>query len=182
MESLNSRTFPLLMQANPSQMNGSENANEIDTRYRIASPAIGATPSTTLASVRDSGEYSVYATANGIARPQPKRSSTVSTFGSNRSSQPTPTPLSSMKKRNATSAATSSTNGRLNKIIADLYLLAGRTGDAVQWYRVANRSSRPKKRLMMVDHSAQVHRVSTPSQRSSRRRMERIRHRRDVRR
>lgn len=131
MESLNSRTFPLLMQANPAQLNGSQN-NTIDPRFRVASPAIGVTPSNTLSSIRDSGgDYGIYATPNGIARPSPKRSSTVSTFGSNRSSQPTPTP---MKKRNQASTVASTNNGRLNKIIADLFLLAGRTSEAVQWF------------------------------------------------
>lgn len=133
MESLNTRTLPLLMLANPSQPNGSDNGGT-DPRYRVASPGIGMANSTSLASFRDSGDYGVYATTNGIARPQPKRSSTISTLGSNRSSQTTPTPLSSMKKRNQPSTAGPNSNGRLNKIIADLYLLAGRTGDAVQWY------------------------------------------------
>lgn len=72
------------------------------------------------------------ADAGRLDKPLPKRSSTMSNFqtmSNGRSSLAAP---SASKKRSSVGGPTPS--GRLNKVIADLYLLSGRTSDAVQWW------------------------------------------------
>lgn len=80
-----------------------------------------------ISSMRDSMDT----VSNGI-RPHPHRATTG-----------TPTPSASgltavnsspASKKRTTTYMSATSNGRLGKIVADMYLLSGRTSDAVQWY------------------------------------------------
>ncbi|KAG8890406.1 hypothetical protein FRB99_003869, partial [Tulasnella sp. 403] len=73
---------------------------------------------------RNSGDFSQ---SNGL-RPTPKRSGTTSSARSSLAPAPVNT-----KKRISIGLA-SGASGRAYKLVADLFLLAGRTSDAVQWY------------------------------------------------
>ncbi|KAG8935684.1 hypothetical protein FRC02_006960 [Tulasnella sp. 418] len=83
-------------------------------------------------SARNSADLSLHPT-NGV-RPLPKRSSTIMAITQPKSSL---SPPSSVAKKRMSTPGSLTASGRLYKILADLYLLAGRTADAVQWYMEA---------------------------------------------
>ncbi|KAG9008552.1 hypothetical protein FRB93_006471 [Tulasnella sp. JGI-2019a] len=126
LEALNGRLFPMLAQA------GETNGTDImDPQHRVSSPAIITSSSFgALSAIREPGNTGSPPALNGAGRPQVKRSSTISAL--NRTSIINPRPGTATKR--ATILATSNSTGRLNKIMGDLYLLSGRTADAVQWY------------------------------------------------
>ncbi|KAG8925375.1 hypothetical protein FRC01_010290 [Tulasnella sp. 417] len=70
--------------------------------------------------------------SNGI-RPHPHRATTGMTPSPSGSALTAVNSSPASKKRTTTYMSATS-NGRLGKIVADLYLLSGRTSDAVQWY------------------------------------------------
>ncbi|KAG8861203.1 hypothetical protein FRB96_003153 [Tulasnella sp. 330] len=126
LEALNNRMFPVLAQS--SVANGTD---IFDPRNRSSSPAISATSSfSALSSLRESSNMGSPPSLNGAIWPTPKRSSTVGQL--NRVSMINSRPGTATKK--TVSTGPSSSTGRLSKIMGDLYLLAGRTADAVQWY------------------------------------------------
>ncbi|KAG8877259.1 hypothetical protein FRB97_003560 [Tulasnella sp. 331] len=124
LEALNNRMFPVLAQS--SVANGTD---IFDPRNRSSSPAISATSSfSALSSLRESSNMGSPPSLNGAIWPTPKRSSTVGQL--NRVSMINSRPGTATKK--TVSTGPSSSTGRLSKIMGDLYLLAGRTADAVQ--------------------------------------------------
>ncbi|KIO28174.1 hypothetical protein M407DRAFT_72139 [Tulasnella calospora MUT 4182] len=77
-----------------------------------------------VSSMRDSMETP----SNGI-RPHPHRATTGMPASPSGSMLTSPA-----SKKRTTTYMSATSNGRLGKLVADLYLLSGRTSDAVQWY------------------------------------------------